>query len=439
MHAFHGAKAALGLAVLLPCACGGPAKLSAREGSGPDPVLPPPDRSLLPTVKVATAVGWRADERPTPAAGFSVQAFATGLTHPRWLLVLPNGDVLVAESNRPSTPDKPGNPIRAMVMRAAFAKAGAAVPSPDRITLLRDGDGDGVAETRSVFLSGLRSPFGMALVGQTLFVANADALLRFPYRNGALRITAAPSKLADLPGAPRNHHWTKSLLSSPDGTKLYVGVGSNSNVAEHGMQIEAGRAAIHEIDVKTGAGRVFASGLRNPVGMAWQPQSGALWTVVNERDELGSDLVPDYLTSVREGAFYGWPYSYYGRHVDPRVKPQRPDLVATAAVPDYALGPHVAALGLAFYTGTLLPPRYRDGAFIGLHGSWNRDPFSGYRVVFVPFAEGRPAGPMEDVLTGFLTDDHARGRPVGVAMAKDGAVLVADDVGNAVWRIAPAR
>ena len=426
-------------AALFAGACGGPAQLSTRAGSGPDPTLPPPDKALIPTVKIATAVGWRAGERPIPAAGFEVQAFATGLTHPRWLYVLPNGDVLVAETNRPPTPDAPENPIRAAFMKKAFEKAGAAVPSPDRITLLRDGDGDGVAELHSTFLSNLFSPFGMALVGDNFYVANADALVRFPYRSGDRKIAAPPVKLADLPGAPRNHHWTKSLLASRDGTKLYVGVGSNSNAAEHGMDIEAGRAAIHEIDAKTGADRVYASGLRNPVGLDWQPRTGALWVVVNERDELGSDLVPDYLTSVREGAFYGWPYSYYGQHLDTRVQPQDPEKVASAIEPDYALGPHVASLGLAFYTGTLLPVRYRNGAFIGLHGSWNRDPFSGYKVVFVPFADGRPAGEAEDVLTGFLDGDNARGRPVGVAIAKDGAVLVADDVGNTVWRITPAR
>ena len=434
MRAFTMATAALLLA-----ACGGAAKLSPREVSGPKPVLAPPDKALIPTVKVATAVGWREGEQPTPAAGFIVQAFATGLTHPRWLYVLPNGDVLVAETNRPPTPDEPENPIRAVFMNKAFEKAGAAVPSPNRITLLRDGDGDGVAETKSTFLSNLFSPFGMALVGDSFYVANADALVRFPYREGEQQITAMPVKVADLPGAPRNHHWTKSLLASRDGTKFYVGVGSNSNAAEHGIEIEAGRAAIHEIDAKTGADRVYASGLRNPVGLDWQPQTGALWVVVNERDELGSDLVPDYLTSVREGAFYGWPYSYYGQHVDTRVQPQDPAKVASAIEPDYALGPHVASLGLAFYTGSLLPARYRNGAFIGLHGSWNRDPFSGYKVVFVPFADGRPAGEAEDVLAGFLDGDNAHGRPVGVAIAKDGAVLVADDVGNTVWRITRAR
>lgn len=421
-------------------ACGESARLAAREDTGPQPVLAKPSTSLIPTVKVATAIGWPAGVTPTATAGFAVNAFATELEHPRWLYVLPNGDVLVAETNRPPTPDPPSSLIRGTLMKRAFAKAGASMSSPNRITLLRDADGDGVAETRSVFVENLMSPFGMALIGDNFYVANADAVVRFPYTRGATRITAAPVKLADLPGAPRNHHWTKSLLASRDGKKLYVGVGSNSNIAEHGMGIEAGRAAIQEIDVATGAGRVYASGLRNPVGLAWQPQSGMLWTVVNERDELGSDLVPDYLTSVREGAFYGWPYSYYGAHVDTRVQPQDATLVARAIAPDYALGSHVASLGLAFYDGKLLPARYANGAFIGLHGSWNRDPPNGYKVVFVPFANGKPAGPIEDVLVDFLdAQGQARGRPVGTAVDQRGAVLVADDVGNMVWRIVPAH
>jgi glucose/arabinose dehydrogenase len=430
---------ALALSLLAITACGESARLAAKADTGPDPVLAEPNPSPIPTVKIATAIGWPAGVTPTPAAGFAVNKFASGLEHPRWLYVLPNGDVLVAETNRPPTPDPPKNPIRGVFMNAAFKKAGAAVPSPNRITLLRDADGDGVAETRTVFLQNLMSPFGMALVGNDFYVANADAIVRVPYRSGDTSISAAPVKLADLPGEPRNHHWTKSLLASRDGTKLYVGVGSNSNAAENGMDVEAGRAAIHEIDIRTGQGRVFASGIRNPVGLDWQPQSGVLWAVANERDELGSDLVPDFLTSVREGAFYGWPYSYYGQHVDTRVQPQDPALVARAVVPDYALGAHVAAMGLAFYDGKLLPARYANGAFIGLHGSWNRDPYSGYKVVFVPFANGQPSGPVEDVLTGFLDEkDKARGRPVGLAIDNRGAVLVADDVGNKVWRIVPA-
>ena len=317
--------------------------------------------------------------------------------------------------------------------------AGAGVPSANRITLLRDADGDGSPETRSVFLRNLFSPFGMALVGSEFYVANADAVVRFPYEEGQTEITAPGTRLADLPGGPINHHWTKSLVASSDGSKLYVGVGSNSNIAEIGIEAEERRAAILEIDRATGRSRVFASGLRNPVGMDWQPQSGALWVAVNERDELGDDLVPDYMTSVREGGFYGWPYSYFGQHVDQRVQPQRPDLVAQALVPDYALGAHTASLGLVFYDGTAFPERYKGGAFIGQHGSWNRSVPNGYKVIFVPFADGRPAGQPENILTGFLSEDgDALGRPVGVAIDRSGALLVADDVGNVVWRVTPA-
>jgi glucose/arabinose dehydrogenase len=317
-------------------------------------------------------------------------------------------------------------------------RAGAGTPSANRITLLRDADGDGRAEVRSVFLSGLHSPFGMTLIGDDFYVANADALVRFPYTPGQLRIAASPTVVTALP-AGRNHHWTKNVIASRDGSKLYVTVGSNSNVAENGMDEEKDRAAILEVDPASGTYRVFASGLRNPNGMGWHPQTGALWTVVNERDEIGSDLVPDYLTEVRDGAFYGWPYSYFGAHVDERVKPPRPDLVARARVPDYALGPHTASLGLSFYEDTLLPSTYLHGAFIGQHGSWNRKPHSGYKVIFVPFANGRPTGPPQDVLTGFLDDQgNARGRPVGVVADAKGALLVADDVGNVIWRITPA-
>jgi glucose/arabinose dehydrogenase len=314
------------------------------------------------------------------------------------------------------------------------------VPSANRITLLRDAGGDGVAETRTIFLSGLNSPFGMALVGEDFYVADTDAVLRFPYRAGETHIASAGTRVADLPAGPRNHHWTKTIVAGPDGAHLYASVGSNSNAAEHGMAEEEGRAAIWEIERATGAKRLFATGLRNAVGLAIEPQTGTLWAAVNERDELGSDLVPDYMTSVRRGAFYGWPYSYYGSHVDTRVKPRRPDLVASALVPDYALGPHTASLGLAFYRGGPLGPHYAGGAFVGQHGSWNRKPASGYKVIFVPFASGRPAGPAEDVLTGFLDfDGNARGRPVGVAIDKAGALLIADDVGNTVWRVTPAR
>ncbi|WP_425479668.1 PQQ-dependent sugar dehydrogenase [Pseudoxanthomonas wuyuanensis] len=411
--------------------------VSGLGETGPEPVLPPAKRQRIPTVNIAPAVGWPEGAAPQPAEGLAVQAFARDLDHPRWLYVLPNGDVLVAETNAPPKPDEPGG-LRGWFMKRAMKKAGAAVPSANRITLLRDADGDGIAETRSVLLQDLFSPFGMALIGDWMYIANADAVVRVPYRQGDTRIATAPVKVADLPGGPINHHWTKSLVASADGSRLYVGVGSNSNVGENGMDNETDRAAVLEIDPATGARRVFASGLRNPVGLAWEPQTGALYTVVNERDEIGDQLVPDYLTSVREGAFYGWPYSYWGQHVDARVKPPRPDLVATAIAPDYALGAHVAALGLTFHTGELLPQRYRGGAFIGLHGSWNRRDPVGYKVVYLPFADGRPQGQLQDVLTGFLDGKgNARGRPVGVVIDRAGALLVADDVGNAIWRVTP--
>jgi glucose/arabinose dehydrogenase len=412
------------VALILVVAGSERATLPVAAGMGPAPALPEPAGALLPTVNVAKAVGWNG-ARPAPAPGLKVVAFAEGLDHPRWLHVLPNGDVLVAETNAPERPAKTG--LRSAIEELVMKRAGASGRSANRITLLRDSDGDGVAETRAVFLSGLNSPFGMALVGEDFYVANTDAVLRFPYRTGATRITAAGTKLTDLPAGPRNHHWTKTIVAGPDGTRLYASVGSNSNVAENGMAEEEGRAAIWEIDRATGAKRLFATGLRNAVGLAIEPNSGSLWAAVNERDELGSDLVPDYMTSVRPGGFYGWPYSYYGRHVDKRVKPQRPDLVARALVPDYALGPHTASLGLAFHGG---------GAFIGQHGSWNRRPASGYKVIFVPFAGGRPSGPAADVLTGFLdSSGQARGRPTGVAVDKAGALLVADDVGNTIWRV----
>jgi glucose/arabinose dehydrogenase len=424
---------------MLGCSgCGETARLAVRQGMGPQPLLPEPRKSLIPTIDIAPAQGWAAGATPTAAPGLAVNAFASGLQHPRWLYVLPNGDVLVAETNAPAKPDD-GKGIKGWFMKKAMTKAGAGVPSANRITLLRDADGDGVAETRSVFLHDLNSPFGMALVGNTFYVANSDAVVKVPYVTGETSIATTPVKLSDLPGGTLNHHWTKSLVASGDGGRLYVGVGSNSNVGENGMDKEAGRAAIWEIDPATGAHRVFASGIRNPVGMDWQPQTNALWVSVNERDEIGSDLVPDYMTSVRDGGFYGWPYSYYGEHVDARVKPQRPDLVAKAIAPDYALGPHTASLGLTFYDGTLLPMPYRGGAFVGQHGSWNRKPPSGYKVIFVPFSGGMPSGEAQDVLTGFLdADGNARGRPVGVAVDTRGALLVADDVGNAVWRVTPA-
>lgn len=425
--------------VLSMSACGGGQSIAPDARTGPDPALPPPESNLIPTVKIAPATGWPDGAAPSPAAGLQVTRFASGLRHPRWLHVLPNGDVLVAESNAP--PGKSGvKGIKGKVMGAVMARAGAGVPSADRITLLRDVDGDGVAEFAQAFLAGLHSPFGMALIGDTLYVANADALMAFPYRAGETRISAAPRLVVALPGKgdELNHHWTKSLIASTDGKRLYVGVGSNSNVGENGMAVEANRANILEIDPVAGTKRVFASGLRNPVGLAFAPVSGALWAVVNERDELGNDLVPDYLTEVREGGFYGWPYSYYGQHLDPRVKPQQPALVARAIKPDYALGSHVAPLGLAFSPGGAWSGG-RAGAVIGLHGSWNRKPATGYEVVFVPFSQGRPSGPMQSLLTGFLdAEGNARGRPVGIAVQANGAILVADDVGNSVWRLTPA-
>ncbi|MFN0182981.1 MAG: PQQ-dependent sugar dehydrogenase [Aquabacterium sp.] len=419
-------------------ACGDTAKLTVAEGTGPQPRWVSPQPTLIPTVNIAPARGWPAGVTPHAAAGLRVTAFARGLDHPRWLMVLPNGDVLVAETNAPARAGDGGS-LRGFVMGLVMKRAGAATPSADRITLLRDSQGTGAADSRSVLLDGLNAPFGMALVGTDLYVANTDAVLRFPYTPGQTKITAPGVVVARLPAGPINHHWTKNLIASADGQKLYVTVGSNSNVAERGMAVEAERAAIWELDLATGAHRVFASGLRNPNGMAWAPD-GALWTVVNERDELGSDLVPDYLTVVRDGGFYGWPYSYFGSHIDERVQPQRPELVAMALVPDYALGPHTAALGLAWSAGTTLPARFAHGMFIGQHGSWNRRPHSGYRVIFVPFDGSRPAGsPPLDVLTGFLDGEgNAYGRPVGVAVDRQGGVLVADDVGNVVWRITAA-
>ena len=430
------------LALTAVAACGqSKGQQNSTVGYGANPALPKPSKSLIPTVKVSDVVGWPAGVTPRAPAGFRVQPFAQGLDHPRWLLVLPNGDVLVAESNAPPKKE-PQHGLKGFFEKMLMKKAGAGVPSANRITLLRDADHDGVAEMKVPFLTGLYSPFGMALVGDTLYVANADAIVAFPYTTGVTRIWAAPRKVADLPGGPINHHWTKNIIASPDGKLLYATVGSNSNVGENGIEKETNRAAILQVDPATGYSRVFASGLRNPNGMGWNPANGELWTSVNERDELGNDLVPDYMTSVREGGFYGWPYSYYGRHVDKRVKDKdrRPDLVERASVPDYALGAHTASLGLTFYTGKSFPAHYQGGTFVGQHGSWNRNPQAGYKVIFVPFAGGKPAGGVEDFLTGFLNENgKAQGRPVGVTVDASGALLVADDVGNAVWRVSPAQ
>jgi glucose/arabinose dehydrogenase len=431
-------RCSLVTAVIL-AGCASSAKLSVSAGTGPNPTLPPPNKAPIPLVHVVTAKGWPEGSKPVAAEGTAVAAFARGLDHPRWLCVLPNGDVLVAETNAPQRPED-GKGIKGWFFKHFQKKAGGGVPSANRITLLRDGDGDGVAETRAAFLTGLNSPFGMALVGNTLYVANSDAIVRFPYQEGETRITAPGVKVVDLPAGPINHHWTKNVIASADGSKLYVAVGSNSNVAENGIAAEEGRAAIWEVNPATGDHRVFASGLRNPVGMAWELEKGALWAAVNERDELGSDLVPDYMTSVHDGGFYGWPYSYYGQHVDTRAKPPRPDLVAKALAPDYALGPHTASLGLASSQGASLPGRFSHGMFVGQHGSWNRKPRSGYKVIFVPFAGGVPSGEPIDVLTGFVKDNgDAMGRPVGVAIDKRGALLLADDVGNTIWRVTGAK
>ena len=423
------------LFVLVLSGCGDTAKLPDKADEGPQPKIVEPVTSMIPTLHIAPAKGWPEGGMPKAAEGLAVNAYASGLDHPRWLYTLPNGDVLVAESNAPKKEETDFS-IRKWVQGMVMKRAGSKVPSANRISLLRDADGDGVAETKTAFLTDLHSPFGMTLIGNNLYVANTDAVVRFPYVAGETSIKTPGVKLADLPAGKINHHWTKNIIASEDGKKIYASVGSNSNVAENGMENEVNRAAILEIDVATGATRLFASGLRNPNGMAWQPQSKALWTVANERDELGSDLVPDYLTSVKDGAFYGWPYSYFGQTVDTRVKPPRPDMVAKAIAPDYALGAHTASLGLIFYTANGLPQKYLNGAFIGQHGSWNRKPRSGYKVIFVPFVDGKPAGPSQDILTGFVSDKgDAYGRPVGLTTDKSGSLLVADDVGNVIWRV----
>ncbi len=435
-------KTVLGIVVVLAVGLGGymafggeSATLNVLEGYGPNPKLPTPDPTLLPTVNIAQVSTWKPGQAPIPALGLVVKEFAGGLDHPRTLLVLPNGDVLVTETNAPPKPDD-GKGIRGAVMKVLMSKAGAEAPTANRISILRDADGDGIAEIKQPFIENLNSPFGMTLSNNKLYVANTDAIVSFPYKDGDLKISAAPEKIVDLPAGTINHHWTKDVLASKDGTKLYATVGSNSNVGENGLAVELNRAAILEVDLATKKSRLYASGLRNPNGLSWQPESGALWVAVNERDEIGSDLVPDYMTAVKDGGFYGWPFSYYGHHVDTRISPQNPQLVASAIVPDYALGPHTASLGLTFSKNADLGTAFSNGAFVGQHGSWNRKPRSGYKVVYVPFTAGKPSGPPVDVLTGFISaDDKAQGRPVGVAIDSKGALLVADDVGNKVWRI----
>jgi glucose/arabinose dehydrogenase len=404
---------------------------------GPNPYLPEPHQYLIPPMSVPEAIGWKPGETPTVPAGLRVQAMATGLLHPRIVYALPNGDVLVVESNGPGTePFRPKDYIQGKVK----ARAGAAAKGGNRITLLRDANGDGVPELKTVLVDHLHSPYGVAYVDGTLYVANTDAIMAFPFTPGQTKISAPGVKLADLPAGPIDHHWTKSMVASPDGSKLYVGVGSNSNITENGMAVEAGRAAIYEVDRLTGAKRIYASGTRNPTNLAIQPGTGQLFAVVNERDEIGPDLVPDYLTSIRDGGFYGWPYSYWGQHVDVRVHPQNPDMVAKAIKPDYGLSSHVAALGVTFSQGETLSPQFADGAFVGEHGSWDRRPLNGYQVIFVPFVNGRPSGMPIPVVTNFLAADHktVRGRPVGVALDRTGALIVADDVGNVVWRVSAA-
>jgi glucose/arabinose dehydrogenase len=426
---------ALATSLLLLAGCNDqPGDPSAQFG--PDPKLPAPHESLLPSMKVMPARGWNPGETPIAPAGFRVQALATGLMHPRIVFPLPNGDVLAVESNGS------GGPLYRMkdyIAGKIKGMAGTGAKAGQRIVLLRDADGDGVAEMRTVFIDGLNAPYGIALVGNELYVANTDSILRFPYTPGATQITTPGEKLAELPAQSPNHHWTKAMTASPDGSKLYVGVGSNSNITENGIGVEQDRAAILEVDRTTGLKRVYAGGVRNPTGLAFEPSTGKLWAIANERDEIGPDLVPDYLTSVQENGFYGWPYSYWGQNVDIRVQPQRPEMVAKAIRPDYGLGSHMAPLGMAFTQGTNVPAQYASGVFIGEHGSWNRNPPVGYKVIYVPFQNGRPSGPPQDVVTGFISEDaKTRGRPVGVAVDRNGALLVADDVGNAVWRVTPS-
>jgi glucose/arabinose dehydrogenase len=417
-------------------ACGGPAPGAPHRQVGPNPYLPDIHQYLMPPMKVARIVGWSGGRTPIVAPGLRIQALARDFRAPRSLYVLPNGDILVVESDGPPAPVR--RP-KEFVMNWVEKKAHSAGKAGNRIVLLRDANGDGVPELRTVFLDHLDHPFGVVLVGSDLYVANTSSVVRYPYQTGDTKITAPGVKLTDLPGGPIDHHWTKSLTASPDGTKLYAGVGSNSNITENGIGAELDRAQIWEIDRASGAHRPFATGLRNPNGLTFEPTTHQLWTVVNERDELGPDLVPDYLTSVKDGGFYGWPYSYWGQHLDPRVRPRRPDLVARAITPDYGLSSHVAPLGLVFYTGATLPPQYRGGAFVGEHGSWNRSQLNGYKVVYVPFAGGRPNGMAQDVVTGFVTPDgKAYGRPVGVAVDARGALLIADDAGNVVWRVTAA-
>ncbi|GAA4024499.1 sorbosone dehydrogenase family protein [Actimicrobium antarcticum] len=419
--------------VLVLAGCGEKAGIDPRQQVGREPVLPAAQNFLVPPMQVPKGTGWQGDAHPTVASGLKIEKIADGLQHPRQLLTLPNGDVLVVEANGPGT--EPVTTPKQLIAGIVKGRSGKGAKGGNRITLLRKEPGSGKWQ-QHVFLDKLHSPFGVQLIGQTLYVANTDRIMQYPYTAGATSITEPGSELADLPDTI-NHHWTKALLASRDGKKLYVGVGSNSNITENGLAVEYRRANILEVDVATGASRIFAAGLRNPTGLQWEPQTGKLWTIVNERDEIGESLVPDYMTSVKEGGFYGWPYSYYGQHVDQRVKPQRPDLVQTALQPDFALASHVAPLGLFFYTGNNLPAIYRGGAFISEHGSWDRSPLAGYEVSYVSFVDGRPTGQKLSVVTGFTSSDQKSlfGAPVGLAQSADGALLIADDVGNTVWSV----
>ncbi|WP_324763686.1 PQQ-dependent sugar dehydrogenase (plasmid) [Sinorhizobium meliloti] len=441
--AFFRARFLIGTGVLLLALAGcsdDGADFDVSQQIGPDPVLPEPTSELMPDMKIAEVVGWQDGTTPSVPDNLVIAAYAKDLANPRTVHTLPNDDVLVVQSREPSGKpiERPKDMIRGWIMSMTHGGGAGPQKESNLITLLRDTDRDGTVDERHDLLTGLNSPFGVAWHDGTLYVAAADAILAYPYQLGQAEITGEPRVLTPLPGGPINHHWTKDLALSPDGRYLYASVGSNSNVAERGLEAEKGRAAIWQVDRETGAARVFASGLRNPNGLIFHPETGVLWTVVNERDELGPNLVPDYMTSVQEGAFYGWPWSYYGAHVDERVHPPRPDMVEKAIPPDYALSSHVAALGLVFSNGSALPEPFANGAFIGEHGSWNRSSFNGYKVVYVPFENGRPAGKAQDVVTGFIEGDQARGRPVGVAIDGTGALLVADDAGNTVWRVAGA-
>lgn len=410
----------------------GPDPVDPQKQIGANPYLPEVYQYLLPPMHVAHVVRWANGETPKVPQGLKIEALATDLSNPRSLYVLPNGDILVVESEGPKAPvSRP----KEFIMSWIEKKAHSTTKAGNRILLIRPA-ANGQPTQKTVFIDHLNSPFGVVMVGTDLYVANTDAVLRFPYHTGETRIDQPGITLTDLPAGPINHHWTKSLTANADGTKLYAGIGSNSNITENGIGAELDRAAIWEIDRATGSHRLFATGLRNPNGLQFEPKTQSLWAVINERDELGPDLVPDYLTSVKDGAFYGWPYSYYGQHIDPRVKPERPDLVAKAVKPDYALSSHVAPLGMVFYGGTNLPDHFRGGAFVGEHGSWNRQTFNGYKVVFVPFTDGHPSGMAQDIITGFLGEgDTVHGRPVGLAVDQQGGLLIADDVGNTVWRV----